>query len=174
MFWTSGGVANRIFVPQQTLQTWLKRFPDLIESVGGGTPGKHRIFPIKSVMQLAVVAMLRDHGFTLSLRRMMEIGKIVGEYDADVRIHDEVAVVITKDDCLIGPKGHRKFLDENFIPLSGIYYTFTCLHREFHGPHKPREPETPNERQIRLGFDPIEYLHETDHSLAWLMKRDIE
>ena len=152
MFWTSGDIANRIFVPPYTIQAWLKRFPDLIECEGGGTPGRHRVFPIKSVMQLAVVAQLRESGFTWSLRRMMEIGRAVAEYDADVRIHDHVYVLVTKSEILIGPEGHRKFFNDNGIPHDGAHFRFTDLHREFYGPHKPREPETANERRHRLGF----------------------
>lgn len=155
MFWSSGDIANRIFVPPQTLQTWLKRFPDLIDSEGGGTPGRHRIFPIKSVMQLAVVALLREGGFTWSLKRMLEIGRAVADYDADVRIHDEVAVLVTKSDVIVGPEGHRKFFKDDGVPYSGAYFRFTDLHREFFGPHKPRDPETLNERRQRLGYDPL-------------------
>lgn len=156
MEWTTGQIVERIKIPNQTLQTWLRRFPDLIESSGGGKPGQHRRFPIQSVFQLAVVAIFREGGWTWSLSRMLRMARQIATHQDDVLIHDEFCVVVTKNDCLIGPSGHRKFMDDKGFPIPGTYFRFTDLHREFYGPHKPRDPETPNERRVRLGFDEVE------------------
>jgi len=105
MEYTTGDVADRLCIPQQTLQTWLKRFPHLIEMSGGGKAGRHRRFPLATMVQLIVAKMVRD-GSTFSVERALKIGKNFADYRDDVRIHDEVLLVVTKTDVLIHRRGH--------------------------------------------------------------------
>lgn len=138
-------------ISNQILQNWLARHSDLIVFSGGGQPGRYRRFPIKTVFQLAIVSLISEN-HAWSVRRLLEIGRIASEYDADVRIDDHVTLMVTKDKVLIGPAGHRQFLTDTGLPRNGTYFNLTDIHREFYGPHKPRDPETANERRQRLVF----------------------
>jgi len=139
------GLSNRF------LQNWLFRYPSLIKFSGGGKPGQHRRFPLATVAQLAVAKLLRESS-TFPVERALQIGQAFADYRDDVRIHDEVVMIVTKNDVLIGPRGHRRLTDDGGFPIGGIYFLLTDLHRELFGPHKPRDPETPNQRRVRLGF----------------------
>jgi DNA-binding transcriptional MerR regulator len=150
--YTTGNVCKIADITNHTLQSWMKRHPDLIQfdvSTGG-----HRRFSTATLVQMAVAKMIRDNS-TFSVKRALEIGKIFADYDGDVRIHDEVVMLVDRTDVVIGPQGHRKFLDDKGFPRAGMYFRLTDLHRDRFGPHKPRDPETENERRQRLGFEPI-------------------
>lgn len=61
--WKTGDVCEIVGVQKQRIMMWLKRgLPLAYEMSGGGTPGKHREFTFRNLMELAVARAAVDAG----------------------------------------------------------------------------------------------------------------
>lgn len=167
MDFSSKLVCEKTGLKPAVLKNWCVRFPHLIKWSEGVGSGNHRRFPIETVAQLSVANMVRSAHWPVE--RGLKIGLDLVAYDRPVYLSDTLLVLINPDSHVIAINGHESLGTEG--TCINLTYPHSLLHI-----HTDPPTMTANEQRRRFGFtdDDSPYLHETDHSMAWLKTKEIE